>query len=104
MKEIKAFIRFEKLRKVAESLKKEKYCCFTVFEGEGVGDYSDPDISFPSLKFPFLHSKIIKIEIVCNKEEVDNIVSIIKREAKTGNSGDGLIYVCNVEKKIKIRD
>lgn len=103
MKEIKAFIRTEKLNKVAEQLKKNKFCCFTVFEGEGVGNYADPETEFPSLKFPYLHNKVIKIEIVCNKEKVNDIIKIIKTFAHTGESGDGLIYVSNVEQKIKIK-
>lgn len=104
MKEIKAFIRPEKLNKLAEHLKKEKFCCFTVFEGEGVGDYADPITKFPSLKHPFLHNKVVKIELVCDKEDVDSIIKIIKDFGQTGDRGDGLIYVSNVEKRIRIRD
>jgi nitrogen regulatory protein P-II 1 len=104
MKEIKAYIRPEKLNNLAEHLKKEKYCCFTVFEGEGVGDYADPNTKFPSLKFPFLHNKVVKIEIVCDKEDVDSILEIIKDFAKTGERGDGLIYVSNVEQRVRVRD
>jgi len=104
MKEIKAFIRPEKLNEVAKSLKKDQFCCFTVFEGEGVGDYSDEDTQFPSLKFPFLHNKIIKIEIVCNKEDVHKVIDTIRTHARTGERGDGLIYVSNVDSRIRIRD
>lgn len=104
MKEIKAFIRPEKLNSVAENLKKEQYCCFTVFQGEGVGDYTDPKTEFPSLNFPFLHNKVVKIEIVCNKADVDKIINVIKTHARTGDKGDGLIYVSNVESKTRIRD
>jgi len=103
MKEIKAFIRTEKLNKVAEQLKKNKFCCFTVFEGEGVGNYADPLTEYPSLKFPYLHTKVIKLEIVCSKENVDSILTIIKTFAHTGQSGDGIIYVMDVEQKIKIK-
>lgn len=42
MKEIKAFIREDKLIEVAKNLKKSQYSCFSVFKGEGVGDYTDP--------------------------------------------------------------
>jgi len=55
------------------------------------------------LNFPFMHSKVIKMEIVCEKEDVDKIVNIIKVSARTGKSGDGLIYVSDVEQRIKIR-
>tara|TARA_R110002050_G_scaffold200990_2_gene336065 strand:- start:1037 stop:1183 length:147 start_codon:yes stop_codon:yes gene_type:complete len=46
MKEIKAFIRKEKPNEVAKHLKENQFCCFTVFEGEGVGDYIDPETEF----------------------------------------------------------
>jgi len=104
MREIKAFIRPEKLIKVAENLKKEHYCCFTVFEGEGTGNIVDPEQEFPSLKHPFLHNKVIKIEIVCSKEDEDNIIDTIRKHAHTGKSGDGLIYTSNVETRVRIRD
>ena len=73
-KEVKAFIRPEKLNKLAEHLKKKKITCFTIFEGERAGNFSDSKTTFPSLKYPFLHNKIIKIEVVCKKEEVAEIV------------------------------
>jgi len=104
MKEIKAFIRPEKLNAVAQNLKKNKYCCFTVFEGEGVGNYADPEKEYPSLKFPYLHTKVIKLEIVCKKENANNIINIIKTFAHTGESGDGIIYIMDVEGKIKIKN
>jgi nitrogen regulatory protein P-II 1 len=104
MKEIKAFIRPENLKMLAENLKKENFCCFTVFEGEGVGDFTDPKTKFPSLKFPFLHNKMVKIELVSDDEDVSKIVNIIKKFTQTGESGDGLIYVVNVEQRIRIRD
>ncbi|MFK5891173.1 MAG: P-II family nitrogen regulator [Flavobacteriaceae bacterium] len=103
MKEIKAFIRPDKLNKVAQNLKENKFCCFTVFEGEGVGNYADPEKEYPSLKFPYLHAKVVKLEIVCKKENVDNILTVIRTFAHTGESGDGIIYVMDVEQKIKIK-
>ncbi|MDE3741072.1 P-II family nitrogen regulator [Maribacter polysaccharolyticus] len=103
MKEIKALIRKEMLTKVAKGLKKEHFCCFTVFEGEGVGDYIDPETEFPSLNFPFLHHSIIKIEIVCNKQETEKIINVLREHAHTGKSGDGLIYVSSVDYSVKIK-
>lgn len=105
MKEIKAFIRTKKVNDVAYNLQKNGYCCFTVFEGDGAGDrFSDPKKEYPSLKHPYLHYKIAKLEIVCAAKDSENIIQIIKKHAHTGNSGDGLIYVVNVEQKTRIRD
>lgn len=104
MKEIKAFIRPGKVSEVALNLQKSGFCCFTFFEGEGSGKYVDPKNEYPSLKHPYLHGKTTKLEIVCNASDKDAIISVIKSRAHTGRSGDGLIYVVDVENKIRIRD
>ncbi|QTY26438.1 P-II family nitrogen regulator [Flavobacterium sp. CS20] len=103
MKEIKAFIRKEKLNEVAKHLKENQFSCFTVFEGEGVGDYIDPETEFPSLNFPFLHHKVVKIEMVIEKEKVDKILDILTKHAQTGKRGDGLIYVSNIDFSVRIK-
>lgn len=104
MKEIKAFIRSEKFNHVYEALRKEGYCCLTVFEGEGTGKYTAKSKGWPSLKFPYLHSKVTKLEMVCKKEDLNRIIQIIRENASSGRSGDGLIYVSEVEKVIRVRD
>ena len=45
----------------------------------------------------------IKIEIVAKSEEVDTIVDTIMSAEKTGNIGDGKIFVMPVEETIRIR-
>ena len=104
MKEIQAFIRPEKLNPVFDALKHEGFCCMTVFEGEGTGKYTDPTKDWPSLKFPYLHSKVVKIEMVCNNENVDRVIEIIHQYGSTGTSGDGLIYVSDIEEVVRVRD
>jgi nitrogen regulatory protein P-II 1 len=44
----------------------------------------------------------VKIEIVCEAELVDEIVSIIIERAHTGLRGDGRIFISNVETAIRI--
>jgi nitrogen regulatory protein P-II 1 len=104
MKEIKAFIRPNKVNDVALSLRKNDFCCFTFFEGDGSGRYSDPENEYPSIKHPYLHCRIAKLEIVCEKKDEKEIIRIIKECACTGKSGDGLIYVVDVKHKQRIRD
>lgn len=45
----------------------------------------------------------VKIEIICNDEEVEEIVEVICENAKTGKPGDGKIFVYPVEEVIRIR-
>jgi len=103
MREIKAFIRPSKVNDVALNLRKNGFCCFTFFEGEGSGKYSDPKKEYPSLKHPYLHSKIAKLEIVCDKKDEKSIIEVIKKNSRTGSPGDGLIYVVDVSYKTRIR-
>ena len=44
-----------------------------------------------------------RVEIVCEDEAVDKIISTIVTTCKTGNYGDGKIFVLPVEEAIRIR-
>jgi nitrogen regulatory protein P-II 1 len=45
----------------------------------------------------------IKIEIVAADDHVEDIITLIEREAKTGAVGDGKIFVSNIEEVVRIR-
>jgi nitrogen regulatory protein PII len=46
----------------------------------------------------------LKLEVVCSDDRIDEVVSLIARAARTGNRGDGIIAVQDVEKVLRIRD
>lgn len=103
MKEIKAMIRPEKFEEVYSKLRSEGYCCLTVYHGEGIGRHGDPDKLNASLEFPFLHSKIVKIEIIVADEHQDDVINFIQQAACTHHKGDGIIYSSDIDKAISIR-
>ncbi len=103
MKEIKAMIRPEKFKEVYSNLRSEGYCCLTVYHGEGIGRRGDPDKLNASLEFPFLHSKIVKIEILVGDDQQDEVIDIIQQSACTNHKGDGIIYCSDIDKAISIR-
>ncbi|MCB0726591.1 MAG: P-II family nitrogen regulator [Ignavibacteriae bacterium] len=104
MKEIKAFIRPSEFNDVFGSLRNDGYCCVTVTDTEGTGRYSDPgELEYPSSKIPYMHSKMLKLEIISQDKDVNNIVEIIKKHGRTGVRGDGIICVIDVERSIHIR-
>jgi nitrogen regulatory protein PII len=45
----------------------------------------------------------IKIEIVVEQEKADKVVDAILRSAKTGQVGDGKIFISDVQEVIRIR-
>lgn len=102
MKEVKAFIKPLRLEKVVEILKENGFESVTLSESEGTGSYKRKD-SKPSLKFHFTDSKMIKLELVCQDEDVDLIVDVICKEAKTPYPADGIIYVSHVLDAFKIK-
>ncbi|MEX2565040.1 MAG: P-II family nitrogen regulator, partial [Cyclobacteriaceae bacterium] len=85
-------------------LKKEGFCCYTITTAEGTGNYTDPGTDFPSLKHPFSHSEVAKLEIVARDENVQSIVKTIHEHGKTGRRGDGLIYITPVLEAYRVRD
>ncbi|MBI5697884.1 MAG: P-II family nitrogen regulator, partial [Thaumarchaeota archaeon] len=45
-----------------------------------------------------------KIEILCQDQDQEKIVKTVLDAAKTGDRGDGIVYVCNIDNLIRIRD
>lgn len=102
MKEIKAFIKPNKLENVVEALKENGFESVTLSECEGTGTYKIED-SLPSLKFHFADSKMIKLELVCQNEEAEKAVAIICKNGKTPFSADGIIYVSDINDAYRIK-
>ena len=102
MKEIKAFIKPNKLENVVEALKVNGFQSVTLSESEGTGTYKRED-SLPSLKFHFTDSKMIKLELVCQNEEAEKAVAIICENAATPYPADGIIYVSDINDAFRIK-
>lgn len=104
MKEIKAIIRPFKLLKVLDALKQIKTLPgVTISEIIGFGK---DEINTSDIKI--VENKIVsvprtKLEIVVDDEMVNEVLNIIQKFAHTGNSGDGKIFVSNVDEVLKIR-
>lgn len=104
MKLIKAYIRHRKVEDVFKTLKNNGFCCMTMVECEGTGQYSDHEQEHVSNKYPFADAyRVIKLEILVAKEVVNKVVGLIRESGRTGYSGDGMIIVSTVEKVFKIR-
>ena|SRR5680860_340818 len=104
MKLIKAYIRHRKTEEVYDALKTEGFCCMTFVECEGTGQYSDHEKEHISNKYPFADAyRVNKLEILVADEHVDPVVNIIRKNGRTGYSGDGMIIVSPVDEVYKVR-
>lgn len=104
MKEIKAIIRSSKFWDVTVELQKiEELPGVTVSEIKGFGKSRAKNA-----KDKIVYEMVdliprIKLEVVVNDEMVDEVVNAIQKYSHTGNTGDGKIFVVNVEEVVKIR-
>lgn len=102
MKEIKAFVKPFKVNDILNQLLQAGYPNITASMAEGTGNFASEESTL-STHFSITDSKVAKIEIVCNDSEVENIVSIISAKGRTGNPGDGIIYVSEIQNVYKVR-
>ncbi|PNU21316.1 transcriptional regulator [Geothermobacter hydrogeniphilus] len=106
MKEIKAYIRTSALEAVIENLQKCGAPGVTAINVHPVGYGFDQRYSLKLRKAEVTEKfyDITKLELVCDTEELDGYVDAIVEAAHTGTSGDGLIFVSDVDEVIKIRN
>ena len=102
MKEIKAFVRPNKVNEIVHHLIDNDFENITLSSAEGTGKLQDEN-AFVSQKFSATDSEIAKLEIVAEDEDVDTICAIICEYGCTLNPGDGLIYVSDVEKVYRVK-
>lgn len=102
MKELKAFIKPNRVQKVIEALSDDGFKSMTLSQGEGTGTFKAKGAS-PSLDFHVTDSPVVKLELVCQNEKVKRAMAIILENAKTPNPGDGIIYISNVEEAFQIK-
>ena len=104
MKLIKAYIRHRKMEDVYNTLNRNGFCCMTMVECEGTGQYSDHEKEHISDKYPFADAyRVIKLEILVAASVVSKVIKLIRKSGRTGYTGDGMIIVSPVDKVFKIR-
>ncbi len=103
MKKIEAIIRPHKLDEVQEALLEAGIKGMTVFEARGVGRQKGHKEIYRGSEYEVGLLPKIKIEIVVPDAAMDNAVDIILKAAKTGEIGDGKVFVSTIEEAIRVR-
>lgn len=102
MKEIKAFIKPKRAQVVIEALSEAGFQSMTISQAEGTGAHKAKGAS-PSLDFHVTDSPVVKLELVCQNEEMEKAIQLIIGKAKTPEPGDGIIYVSEIEDAFRIK-
>nr|YP_010338325.1 nitrogen regulatory protein PII [Bangia atropurpurea]UNJ18275.1 nitrogen regulatory protein PII [Bangia atropurpurea] len=103
MKKIEAIIRPFKLNEVKLALVKEGVGGMTVVKVSGFGRQKGQTERYKGSEYSIDIIDKIKIEIIINDDKVNTITDTIIKTAKTGEIGDGKIFISNIEQVIRIR-
>lgn len=103
MKEIKAYIRHNRADIVIQNLEAAGVKGMTVLDANALAEWADNEAFSYSIKYVQKYSTVVKIELVCDDSETDKLVEVISNSGNTGESGDGWIFVSDIEKAVSIK-
>lgn len=103
MKKIEAIIRPFKLDDVKEALLEEGIKGLTISEVRGYGRQKGHKETYRGNEYQIEFIPKIKLEVVVQDSETEKVIDAILRSSKTGQVGDGKIFIYNVEDAIRIR-
>jgi nitrogen regulatory protein P-II 1 len=103
MKKIEAIIREEKLDSVRRVLEDNGYFGMTVSEVSGRGRQKGLLLQWRVGEYRVDFLPKIKIEVVVLDEDVSKILHAIANSARTGEMGDGKIFVLPLDNAVRIR-
>jgi nitrogen regulatory protein P-II 1 len=103
MKMIIAIIRPYKLDEVHHNLQDAGFKGITITEVKGYGRQKGHREIYRGAEYQIEFVPKVKIELVCPDNSVDKALSIIINTSKTGEVGDGKIFIVPVEEVIRVR-
>jgi len=103
MKQIKAFVRCDRIDPVVRALEAAGAPGVSVSRVHGVGYGYDPLIFGLAPSRVEKAPAIAKVEVVCEDAATDRLAGALAEAARTGSHGDGLLIVTPVESVIRIR-
>ncbi len=103
MKKIEALIRHFKLDDVKEALTQCGVHGMTVSEVRGFGRQKGHTEMYRGAEYTVDFVPKVKLEVVVTDADLPAAIDAIVRAAKTGQVGDGKIFVANLENVIRIR-
>ena len=103
MKKVEAIIRPFKLEDVKLALVNAGIVGMTVSEVRGFGRQTGQVERYRGSEFTVEFLQKLKVEVVIDDDRVDAVINAIAEAAKTGEIGDGKIFVSSVDTVVRIR-
>ena len=103
MKIVMAIIKPFKLEEVRDALTAIGVHGLTVTEVKGYGRQKGHTEIYRGAEYAVSFLPKLKIEVAVNSDVADKVVDAIMAAARTGQIGDGKIFVCNLDSAVRIR-
>lgn len=103
MMEIKAHLRPERAEAVVVALHDAGVSHLTITHVRAFGSGVDPDERRMSLEAGEWYTEKAKLELICPEQRVEGLIDVIVRAARTGNPGDGVVFVSALEDAVDVR-
>jgi nitrogen regulatory protein P-II 2 len=103
MKLVTAIVKPFKLEDVKESLRGAGIQGMTVTETRGFGRQRGHTEVYRGAEYQVDFVPKVKIEVLCDDGQIQEVVDAITSAARTGQIGDGKIYITAAEQVIRIR-
>ncbi len=103
MKKIEAIIKPFKMDDVKEALNSQGIKGMTISEVKGYGRQKGHKEIYRGAEYVVDFIPKVKIELIVEAAQADEIVETIRQAANTGKIGDGKIFVLPVEEVVRVR-
>ena len=103
MKLVTAIIKPFRLDGVKEALKAIGVEGLTVAEVQGFGRQGGHTETYRGAEYMIDFVPKVKVEVLCDDDQVSGVVDAVAKAARTGKIGDGKIWVVPVEQVLRIR-
>ena len=103
MKKVEAIIRPFKLDDVKVALVNAGIIGMTVSEVRGFGRQKGQVERYRGSEFTVEFLQKLKVEVVVDNDKVNSVIEAIRESAKTGEIGDGKIFISPIDSVVRIR-
>ncbi|MGZ4132191.1 MAG: P-II family nitrogen regulator [Actinomycetota bacterium] len=103
MKLVTAIVKPHRIEEVKESLRELGVNGLTTTDVEGFGRQRGHTEVYRGAEYQVDFVPKVKVEVVVDDADADEVVETIVKAARTGKIGDGKVWVTDVERLVRIR-
>jgi len=103
MRQVNAIVRTDRVARVVQALRDAGVALLYISKVHALGAGVDPEDFRVSMDEGEAYTEKNKVEFLCPRARVDELVDVIRDAAQTGHRGDGLVVVSQVTHVVSVR-